>query len=209
MAHLVLVRHGLTDWNKEGRWQGFTDIPLNDEGRIESQLAAEAIRDLHIDKAFTSTLSRTIQTYEEIASHLKLSCPVEHVAALNERDYGIYTGKNKWEVEQEIGKEQFELVRRGWDVHVPDGETLKMVYERVVPFYENTVLPDLKVGINIMLVSSGNTFRALIKYLEELTEEQVEDLELGFGEIVLYTIDTDGKIANKEVRVRDMYTGKH
>jgi 2,3-bisphosphoglycerate-dependent phosphoglycerate mutase len=209
MAYLILVRHGLTDWNKEGRWQGFTDIPINEEGRQESHQAAEAIRDLKIDKAYTSTLLRTKQTYDVISEHLGLTIPVESTTALNERGYGIYTGKNKWEVQQEIGEEQFERVRRGWDVAVPEGETLKMVYERVVPFYKEVILPELTSAHNIMIVSSGNTFRAFIKYLEDLTEQQVEDLELGFAEIILYSIDGEGKIVNKEIRVSDMYKGKH
>lgn len=209
MAYLILVRHGLTDWNEEGRWQGFTDIPIGKEGKAEIQKAAQTISNLRIDLAYTSNLLRTKQTYDEICNSLNLSCPLLHESALNERDYGIYTGKNKWEIEKEIGKKEFQNLRRGFDYPVPAGETLKDVYSRVVPFYKQVILPDLIQGKNILLVSSGNTFRALIKYLENLSNKEVEKLELGFGDVYVFEVDTNGQIIHKEVRIQDFSYVKH
>jgi 2,3-bisphosphoglycerate-dependent phosphoglycerate mutase len=209
MAYLVLVRHGLTGWNAEGRWQGFTDIPISDEGKGQIQEAAKTIQEINIDSAYTSNLTRTKQTYQQMQQVLNLTCPVVPVAALNERDYGIYTGKNKWEVQKELGEEAFEKLRRSFDYPIPAGETLKNVYERVVPFYKTTVLADLKSGKNVMLVSSGNTFRALIKYLDFLSDEDVEKLELGFGDVFVYEVDNQGNVVKKEIRAKDLYKGKH
>lgn len=200
MAYLILVRHGLTDWNEEGRWHGLTDIPINEEGREQSRAAAEAIKDLKIDQVYTSTLIRTKQTYDEIQQVLHLDCPVEVSAALNERDYGIYTGKNKWAVKKEIGDKAFQDMRRGWDYPIPGGETLKDVSGRLMPFYNNEILPKLKEGQNIMLVSSGNTLRSLVKNLENISDKQVENLELEFGGVYIYEINQDGEVVNKEIK---------
>src|SRR5581483_3463239 len=125
MAKLILVRHGLTDWNKIGKWHGLTDIPLNEEGREEARHSAQALKGLKIDTAYTSNLSRTKQTYQVIGDQLKLACPVHHSPELNERDYGIYTGQNKWQVKEKLGEEKFNALRRGWDVPIPQGESLK------------------------------------------------------------------------------------
>lgn len=209
MAYLVLVRHGLTEWNREGRWQGFTDIPITDEGKAEIKKAAGTIKDIKIDVAYTSNLTRTKQTYQQICDALSLSCPVLHEAALNERDYGIYTGKNKWEVEKDLGQEEFEKLRRNFDYPVPTGETLKNVYERVVPFYKTQILNDLKSGKNVMLISSGNTFRALLKFLENISDEDIAKLELGFGDVYVFRVDEQGKILEKQIRAKDLYQSKH
>lgn len=208
-SYLILVRHGLTDWNKEGKWQGFTDIPINEEGKKEARKAAEAVRDIKIDSAYTSSLTRTKQTYQEICDVLGLSCPVLHHDALNERDYGIYTGKNKWEVQKEIGSSEFEKLRRGFDYPIPAGETLRDVHGRVVPFYEKQILADLKSGKNVMVVSSGNTLRALMKHLENISDKDVATLELGFGDVYVFKVSREGHIISKEVRAKDLFQGKH
>lgn len=209
MAYLILVRHGLTQWNSEGRWQGLTDISITDEGRLEINKAAQSFKDIKIDIAYTSNLIRTKQTYQEICNALGLSCPVLHEAALNERDYGIYNGQNKWDVENKIGQTEFEKLRRNFDYPVPAGETLKDVYDRVVPFYQQKVLKELKVGKNILIVSSGNTLRALIKFLDNLSDENIAMLELGFGEVYVYKINANGQIIKKEVRVSGLSSDKH
>ena len=209
MAYLLLVRHGVTAWNKVGRWQGHTDIPLSDEGRAEARTAAQTIKDIKIDAAYTSPLSRTTQTYDEICDALSLTCPVLAHPALNERNYGVYTGKNKWAVKKELGEKEFLKLRRNFDHPVPGGETLKDVYGRVVPFYKQQILLDLKSGKNVMVVSSGNTLRALIKFLEGKTDRKIADFELGFADIYVFNIDKQGKIVGKEVRAKDLYSGKH
>jgi len=200
MALLILIRHGETNWNKEGRWHGLTDIPINEEGRKQAREGAKALSGIKIDSVYTSLLCRTKQTYDEICNSLGLSCPVTAEPALNERDYGIYTGKNKWEVEKQLGHEKFVELRRGWDCSVPEGETLKDVYQRVVQFYKEQILKDLKAGKNTLVVSSGNTLRALIKYLENIQDGDIANLELNFGEIYVYELDQEGKILKKEIK---------
>lgn len=200
MAYLVLVRHGLTGWNKEGRWQGITDTPLSMQGKKQIQSEAFLLKDISFDVAFASNLLRTQETLNQLKIALNLNCPIYHEAALNERDYGIYTGKNKWEVEKEIGDDQFKKLRREFNYPVPAGETLKNVYERVTPFYQENILPLLKNGKNILLVSSGNTLRALIKYLEHISDQAIADLELGFGAVIVYKVDSQGQILEKEIR---------
>ena len=209
MAYLILIRHGLTDWNSAGRWQGLTDIPLNEEGREQARQAAETIRDIKVDLGFTSVLKRTQQTSEEICNKLGHSCPVFAESALNERDYGIYTGKNKWEVKKELGEKEFSKLRRGWNQKILQGESLKDVYNRVVLFYRQKILPEIKKSKNIMVVSSGNTLRALIKYLENISDKDSTSFELNFGEVRIYQLNDKGKIISKEVRGSDLYKGKH
>lgn len=209
MAYLILVRHGVTEWNAAGKWQGITDIPLSEEGKKEAREAAKLLKGIKIDSVYTSMLSRVTQTYDEICSALGLSCPLIKNPALNERDYGIYTSKNKWEVEKELGHEKFIKLRRGWDEPIPEGESLKNVYDRIVPFYQNEILKDLKLGKNVMLVSSGNPLRALMKYLENISDEDIANLNLNFGEIHIFEIDQEGKILGKKILGQDLYKGKH
>lgn len=209
MAYLILVRHGVTDWNVAGRWHGLTDIPLNDEGRKQAREAARLLSGMKVDSVYTSVLSRVTQTYDEICSNLGLVCPFTAHPALNERDYGIYTGKNKWEVEKQLGHEEFIKLRRNWNQPIPQGESLKDVYGRVVPYYKENILAELKQGKNVLMVSSGNTLRALIKYLENVSDEDIARLELNFGEIIIFQIDQKGKVVSKEHRATNLYVAKH
>lgn len=209
MAYLILVRHGLTDWNKEGRWHGQANISINDEGRKEARKDAQVIKDIKIDKVYTSSLARTKQTYEVIKHELALSAPMVSEAALNERDYGIYTGKNKWEVKKKLGEEKFLDLRRKWNYPIPEGESLKDVYDRVVPFYQSYIFKDLKKGKNVVIISSGNALRALIKYLDNISDEEIAKKELNFGEVDIYTINHNGKVIKRELRARDLYKENH
>jgi 2,3-bisphosphoglycerate-dependent phosphoglycerate mutase len=134
--------------------------------------------------------------------------PTIQTAALNERNYGVYTGKNKWEVKEEVGEEEFQNIRRGWEHPIPEGETMKKVYERVVPFYEKEVLPLLKEGKNVILAAHGNSLRALVKYLENLSIDDLMALEFGIGEAYVYDIDETGKVVKKEIRAKNPLAGK-
>lgn len=139
MAYLVLLRHGQSEWNALGKWTGQVDIPLTEKGREEARKAGVHLRDLPLDVAYTSELSRAYQTLDEIKNTLGLhDLATRKHAALNERDYGDYTGKNKWEIAKEIGEEKFMKLRRSWDYPVVNGESLKDVYARVLPYYKNT-----------------------------------------------------------------------
>ncbi len=124
---------------------------------------------------------------------------------MNERDYGDYTGKNKWEVQKEIGEISFEKLRRSWDHPIPHGETLKQVYGRVVPYFTSHILPLLKTGKNILLVAHGNSLRALMKYIEGVSDEGIENLEMMWGAVIIYTFNTDGKMIDREERTVESY----
>ena len=209
MAKLILVRHSKSEWNELGKWTGWTDVDLNEQGRADAKTTAEALKDIQIDQAFVSKLKRAQQTLEIILNEIgQTNVPTVQTEALNERDYGIYTGKNKWEVKKEVGEEEFQNIRRGWEHPIPEGETMKKVYERVVPFYENEVLPLLKAGKNVILAAHGNSLRALVKYLEDLSIDDLMALEFGIGEAYVYEVDTAGKITSKEVRAKNPLAGK-
>lgn len=201
MAYLILVRHGQSEWNALGQWTGLTDVNLTDEGRAEAQLAAENLKDIRIDSAHTSTLKRAKQTYHEISKALKLThLKAKEHKALDERDYGDLTGKNKWKIKEEYGEEQFKLWRRSWDHPVPGGETLKDVYNRAVPYYEEHIKKDLTSGKNVIVSAHGNTLRALIKYLDKLSNDKISEVEVATGEVHIYEIDDNGHVIGKEVR---------
>jgi len=201
MAYLALVRHGQSEWNALGLWTGLTDISLNDIGREEARHSAEAISSIRFHVAYTSVLQRAQQTLDEILQATgNTGILIFRDAALNERDYGDLTGKNKWEVRDQYGEEQFLKWRRSWDYDVPGGESLKDVYARVVPYFEATILPRLKRGENVLVVAHGNSLRALVKHLESLSEDEVVSLEIGTAEVYLYDVDPSGAIVSKEIR---------
>lgn len=201
MAYLILVRHGKSIWNEEGKWTGWTDVELTDDGRAEARHSAEVIADLPVDGAYTAPLIRTRETLQIILEENGWEdIPVSETRNLLERNYGIYTGQNKWEVKEKVGERIFKEIRRGWDFPIPEGENLKTVYNRVVPFYKNEILPRLKDGENILISASGNSLRALVKYLDNLSIEDLKSLEIGLGEVSIYQIDTSGKVVSQEIR---------
>lgn len=199
MSYLVLVRHGESTWNKVNAWTGLTDISLDEEGREVADHDGELLKNIHFDKAYTSALRRAQQTLDEIKEVIG-EIPTIEDPALNERDYGDLTGKNKLEMEEMYGEEQYLKWRRSWDSPVPRGESLKDVYQRVVPYYQNNILEDLRNGKNVLVVAHGNSLRALIKYLEDISDEDIPDLELAVGEIYIYQMDSEGKIVSKEIK---------
>lgn len=204
MAYLVLVRHGRSTWNDKGIWTGITDVPLTDEGRDEAHKTAHALADIKFDIGITSKLIRAKETLEIILKDLNQhNIPIEEEDALNERDYGDYTGKNKWQVKELLGEEEFNKLRRAWDYPIPNGESLKMVYEKVEPYYTNNILPMIKQGKNVVVSASGNSLRALVKFLDHLSDDEVADLEITTGEADVYKMDTRGKIISKEIRARN------
>ena len=208
MAYLLLVRHGKSAWNATGQWTGWTDIALNDEGIAESKRAGEALRDIEIHKAYVSDLKRAKQTLDIIKQTLGKDIGTETAPELKERNYGIYTGKNKWQVKEEVGEEEFKNIRRSWDHPIPEGESLKDVYARVVPYFEKHILPELKQGKNVLISAHGNSLRALMKYLDKVSDTAVCDLEVGTGEIHCYTFDKTGTITGKEIRAANPKKGK-
>ncbi len=199
MANLILVRHGESEWNKLGLWTGLTDIGLSPKGIEESRLAGEKLKGLPIDICYISSLKRARQTLDEIKKILGRDFPTLENKALDERDYGIYTGQNKWEIQKTMGEEQFQKLRRGWNTGIPKGETLEDVYNRVVPYFQKEIFLKLKAGKNILIVAHGNSLRALVKYLDNISDEDVEKLEIATGEIYSYDIDQNGSIVSKRI----------
>lgn len=202
---LVIIRHTESEWNLLGIWTGQTDVNITEKGAREARKIGELVKGIKFDGVYVSEQKRTHQTLEGVIEGSGHD-PVDYYirSALNERDYGDLTGKNKWEIREEIGEESFKGIRRGWDYPVPGGETLKDVYERVVPFFEKEVMPRLQSGENILLVAHGNTLRALFKYLEDLDEESVSETEMPFGAVVLYHFGEGGVHTHKEIRQADI-----
>lgn len=200
MAYLALVRHGESVWNAKGLWTGLTDVSLSQKGKEEAILAAYALKDIRFDLGFTSVLKRSIETINEMKKVLGGDFPINEDPALNERDYGQMTGKNKWEVKEKLGEIEFIKIRRAWDYSIKGGETLKDVYDRVVPYYSKQILPELKMGKNVLVVAHGNSLRALVKYLEKIPDDKIENLEIATGEIYLYQMDENGATSSKEIR---------
>lgn len=208
MAYLVLVRHGLSDYNKKGLWTGWTDVDLAPEGQEQARKTAEELKDIHFDQAYASDLKRTHQTLDEILKVINQSPPIIHNKAFNERNYGVYTGKNKWQVKEQVGEEEFQRIRRVWDYSIPEGESLKEVYDREIPYFKEEVLPKLKEGKNIIIVSSSNPGRALVKYLDSIPDDKIAELEIGTGEAYVYEINDQGQVLHKEIRGKNEMAGK-
>lgn len=197
---LIISRHSESEWNATGQWSGIRDVHLSEKGFHEAGMLGRAFKELSIpiDRAYCSEQIRTRETLEGILeASQQYDTEVVRDSALNERDYGDYTGKNKWDMKELIGEEAWNAIRRGWDVTVPNGETLKMVYERVQPFYMNTLLPLLKDGKNILIVAHGNSIRALIKYIEDIDNEAIGDIEMLFGDLLVYDVDENGHMRAK------------
>lgn len=207
---LLLVRHAESEWNVLGKWTGHTDVHLTEKGRREAAQLGEAIADIELHHAYTSEQVRTFETFTHLLEKAaqKNEVPHERSTHLNERDYGEYTGLNKWDVLEQLGEDVFTAIRRSWDHPIPGGETLKMVHERAVPFYKEHILPRLLVGQNVLVVSHGNTIRSLIKYLEDITDEGIAEVEMPFGHILLYHVTEEGKRHSKEVRQIDIVPPK-
>ena len=201
MGKLILTRHAESEWNASGKWTGRTDVHLSEKGFHEASMLGIAVRDMdiHLDEAYCSEQVRTLETLEGIINaSQQFDVPVYRRGDVNERDYGEYTGKNKWDMQQLVGDEEFTAIRRGWNHPVPGGETLKDVYERAVPFYTNELLPKLKDGKNIIIVAHGNSLRALMKYIENIDDAGVEKLEMPFGQLFVYDVDDDGRMTHRD-----------
>jgi 2,3-bisphosphoglycerate-dependent phosphoglycerate mutase len=201
-GQLIILRHGESKWNAKGVWTGTTNVDLTPKGNHEAVLMGQQCRGLDIDVAFVSQQVRTLETLQGVLKGMghHPHVPYHISPAINERDYGIYTGKNKWHIEQEVGEGRFNDIRRGWNVPIPHGETLKEVYERTVPFYLHTIVPLLLAGKNVMVVAHGNSIRSLMKYIESISDTKVQDLEMIFGTILIYRVDDNGRMKHKDVR---------
>ena len=200
MALLVLVRHGESQWNLENRFTGWIDIPLTEKGREEARRAAEKIRDIHFDLAYTSVLQRATESLDIMLQVIgQQGIPVAYDRALNERHYGDLQGLNKAETAEKFGKKQVHLWRRSYDVAPPGGESLKDTAARTLPYFEAHILPDLRAGKNVLVSAHGNSLRSIVMQLDQLTREQVMELNLATGVPIVYEFSPDLQIISKKI----------
>ncbi|MEK7761095.1 MAG: 2,3-bisphosphoglycerate-dependent phosphoglycerate mutase [Nitrospirota bacterium] len=195
MARLILLRHGESQWNLENRFTGWVDVPLSPRGIQEATHAGEKLRSFTFDRAFTSVLARANETLRLALETIgQTGIPIEKDKALNERMYGELQGMNKDETAKKYGEAQVKIWRRSYDVRPPGGESLKDTAERVLPYYERTIKPYLLKGDTILVAAHGNSLRALIMELEQLSREQVLELNIPTGAPLLYEMDKTGKV---------------
>jgi 2,3-bisphosphoglycerate-dependent phosphoglycerate mutase len=200
---LVLVRHGQSEWNLKNLFTGWKDPGLTEKGVGEAIAAGKALHglELQFDIAFTSVLSRANRTLDLILTELgQDGLETIRDEALNERDYGDLTGLNKDDAREKWGEEQVHIWRRSFDVPPPGGESLKMTAERVLPYFEEHILPRVLKGERVIVSAHGNSLRALIMQLEGLTPDEILARELGTGVPILYRLNEDGSVKD----VRDM-----
>ena len=220
MQKLVLVRHGQSVWNLENKFTGWTDVGLSDKGVKEAIDAGKTLKKLGytFDVAYTSLLKRAQDTLNIILKELDLNIEINKTYKLNERHYGALQGLNKDETRKKYGEEQVRLWRRSAEVRppaltkddprypgndpiykdipeskLPLTENLVDTIKRVVSYYESTIIPDLILGKKIIIVAHGNSLRGLVKYLDNLSDEEVMDLEIPTGVPLVYELDDNLK----------------
>jgi len=197
MARLVLLRHGESQWNLENRFTGWVDVPLSPRGIEEAKNAGIKLRCFTFDRAFTSVLQRANETLRLVLETVgQPNIPIEKDKALNERMYGDLQGLNKAETAEKYGEAQVKIWRRSYDVRPPGGESLKDTAERTLPYYEQAIKPYLLKGETILVAAHGNSLRALVMELEQLSREQVLELNIPTGAPLLYEMDETGKIVD-------------
>jgi 2,3-bisphosphoglycerate-dependent phosphoglycerate mutase len=195
MAKLVLLRHGESQWNLENRFTGWVDVPLSPKGEQEARAAGQKLTGIRFDRAYTSVLKRAIDTLAIVLESIgQTAIPIEKDKALNERMYGELQGLNKAETAQKYGEQQVKIWRRSYDVSPPGGESLKDTAERVLPYYEQHIRPQILAGKNILIAAHGNSLRALVMQLDKLSREAVLELNIPTGAPLLYEFDKDGKV---------------
>ena len=222
MSYLILIRHGQSTWNLENRFTGWVDVDLTENGKLEAKKAGELIKtsNIQIDYYYSSLQLRANHTLKIIQKSLNDEKNFVKSWKLNERHYGGLTGLNKIEMSKKLGEEKVHQFRRSWDLRpdpldknnefhplnintyksmsikeIPDTESLKDTYERVINFYNSDVKNKIKSG-NILISAHGNSIRALCKYLFKLDEKQISKLEIPTGNPLLIEIDENEKINN-------------
>jgi len=221
MYKLVLVRHGQSTWNLENRFTGWTDVDLTDLGREEARKAGELLKaeGFTFDVAYTSVLARAIRTLNIILDELDLQwIPVNKDWRWNERHYGMLQGLNKAETAEKYGDDQVHIWRRSYDIppppleaddprhpshdprykdlspeELPATECLKDTVDRFLPYWESTVAPAVKSGKKVIVAAHGNTIRALVKYLDNISDEDIADLNIPTGIPLVYELDANLK----------------
>ena len=226
MTYLALLRHGQSQWNLENRFTGWVDVDLTPQGEAEAVNAGTllAASGAPFDKLYTSVQTRAIRTGNLALDAAKLSwLPVERDWRLNERHYGALTGLNKAETAAKHGDEQVKVWRRSYDtppppleaggefdlsrdrryagVNVPATESLKLTLERVLPYWNEAIAPDLKAGKNLIIAAHGNSLRAIVKHLFAVPDSEIVGVEIPTGNPLL--IELDGALKPKAARYLD------
>ena len=199
--YLVLVRHGQSEWNAKNLFTGWKDPGLTENGTAEAIRAGKHLKSLGLsfDVLYTSALVRAQLTGKIMLDELGQSdLKTIEDKALNERDYGELTGLNKDEARENFGIEQVQVWRRSYDIPPPGGESLKDTFNRVIPYFENKIQPLMK-DQNVLISAHGNSLRALVKYLDDISEADIIKLEIGTGEPIVYKF-TDGKFIKESHR---------
>jgi len=202
MPKLVLVRHGQSEWNEKNLFTGWRDPDLTEQGHSEAIAAGQALkaRGFIFDLAFTSKLQRAQKTCGHILSELgQETLETIESEKLNERDYGDLSGLNKDDARAKWGEEQVHIWRRSYDTPPPGGESLKDTADRVLPYFNSDILPQIKAGKNLLIAAHGNSLRALVMQLDNLTPEQIIDVNIGTGVPYIYTLDDQGQTISKEI----------
>src|SRR5215510_3250304 len=197
---LVLVRHGESEWNKLNLFTGWKDPDLSEKGVAEAHKAGQLLKaqGLHFDIAFTSVLKRAQRTLDIMLAELgQPGLTIYRDQRLNERDYGDLSGLNKDEARKRWGEKQVHIWRRSFDVPPPGGESLKDTAERVLPYYQSQIWPEVAAHRNVLVSAHGNSLRALIMQLEGLTGEQIVARELGTGVPIVYRLGADGRVSDR------------
>ncbi len=214
MPTLVLIRHGQSQWNLENRFTGWWDVDVTDKGAEEARAAGRLMKDkgLDFDICYTSVQSRAIKTLNLALEEMgRLWLPVKKDWHLNERHYGGLTGLNKAETAAKHGDEQVHIWRRSFDIPpppleagsefdlsqdrrydgiaIPDTESLKDTIERVLPYWEANIAPDLKAGKRVLISAHGNSLRALVKHLSNIPDDEITSLEIPTGQPIVYELD--------------------
>jgi len=198
---LVLVRHGQSEWNLKNLFTGWRDVDLTEVGIKEARAAGKKLKaqGLHFDIGFTSALIRAQRSLDLVLEEMgQSSIPVIKNQALNERDYGDLSGLNKDDARAKWGEEQVHIWRRSYDIAPPGGESLKDTAARVLPYYIQDILPRVLGGKNVLVSAHGNSLRALVMVLEKLTPDQIIKREIGTGVPLVYRLNADSTVAEKQ-----------
>jgi 2,3-bisphosphoglycerate-dependent phosphoglycerate mutase len=199
---LVLLRHGQSDWNLKNIFTGWKDPDLTAKGVEEARAAGNCLkaRGFTFDRAFTSNLVRAQHTLQLVLAELGTpNIEITRDRALNERDYGVLCGTNKDDAIRKWGDEQVELWRRSYDVRPPGGESLKDTVARVLPYYCQKILPAVLNRQRVIVAGHGNSLRALIMVLDQLTPETIPGMELETGVPHIYRLKPDSTVDTKEI----------
>lgn len=201
MPNLVLLRHGQSQWNLENKFTGWVDVELTPKGEEEAASAGTKLKDVKLDKAYTSLLKRAMNTCDIALKNAgKSDLPIERSEALNERHYGDLQGLDKDETRKKYGEEQVHIWRRSYDVPPPGdkAESLQDTAARTLPYFNEKIGADIKAGTNVLIAAHGNSLRSIVMDLEKLTKEQVLELNIPTGAPILYELDENMNILSKK-----------